>query len=45
MALLPGVPAKNTYVILRVFNVGQEDMAMRIYVGLASMQKNGELET
>lgn len=45
MALQPGVPVKNTYVILRVFNVGQEDKAMRIYVALASMQKNGELET
>lgn len=44
MAPQPGVPVKNTYVISRVFNVGQQDMGMRIYVDLASMERSGELE-
>ena len=44
MVLHPGVPVKNIYVILRVFNLGQEDMGMRIYVDPASMERNGELQ-
>ena len=44
MALHPGSPVTNVYVILRVFNLGQEDMGMRIYVDPATMERNGELE-
>lgn len=44
MALHPGVPVKNIYLILRVFNLGQEDMGVRIYVNPATMERNGELE-
>lgn len=44
MALHPGLPAKNIYVIMRVFNLGQEDMGMRIYVDPATMEQNGELQ-
>ena len=44
MALQHGIPVRNIYVILRVFDLGQEDMGMRIYVDPATMERNGELE-
>ena len=44
MTLQPGIPVRNIYVILRVFNLGQDDMGMRIYVDPAAMERNGELE-
>ncbi len=44
MALHPGSSVTNVYVILRVFNLGQEDMGMRIYVDPATMERNGELD-
>ena len=44
MALHPGLPPKNIYVILRVYNLGQEDVGMRIYIDPATMERNGELD-
>ena len=44
VGLQPDLPFKNIYVILRVFNLGQEDMGMRIYVDSASVGRKGELE-
>jgi len=38
------VPAKQIYVICRVFNLGKEDMGMRIYVDPWSMKQDEELK-
>ena len=40
MALSPDYLSTEVYIILRVFNLGQENMGMRVYVDPA---RNGEL--
>lgn len=36
-------PATDIYIILPVFNLGKDDMGMRLYVDPAMMKDNGEL--
>lgn len=32
MALMPGTPAAEVYVLVRVFNLEREDVGLRVYV-------------
>ncbi|KAK4695759.1 hypothetical protein P7C71_g2041, partial [Lecanoromycetidae sp. Uapishka_2] len=43
MALSPNRQSTEVYIILRVFNLGQENMGMRLYVDPANLERNGEL--
>lgn len=43
MALDPSKPATNIYIILRVFNLGQDNIGMRLYVDPATMKREGQL--
>lgn len=44
MALDPTKPATEIYIILRVFNLGQDNIGMRLYVDPATMKRNGQLK-
>jgi hypothetical protein len=42
--MVPHVQAKQIYVLCRVFNLGKEDIGMRIYVDPWSMKQDEELK-
>ena len=42
--MVPHVSPTQIYVICRVFNLGEEDMGMRIYVDPWNMKQNEELK-
>ena len=44
MVLTPGQRAAEVYIILRVFNLGQGRIGMRLYVDPETMRRNGELQ-
>lgn len=43
MALSPDYPSSEVYIILRVYNLGQANMGMRVYIDPASWEKKGHL--
>ncbi len=43
MALDPENPATDVYIILRVFNLGQDNIGMRLYVDPVTMKREGQL--
>ncbi len=43
MALNPENPSTDIYIILRVFNLGQDNIGMRLYVDPVTMKREGQL--
>lgn len=43
MALTSETAATNIYIILRVFNLGQDNIGMRLYVDPMTMRREGHL--